>query len=329
MGVNIPASFELVKDSDLIGRIAAGREPLETIADQGNYLYAHHRPPIAAFSPHDRGTSYSLSYIVPITPSADGLTYDLHFAVHAVIAGTYTITVSTSQTHGGTYANIYNANRTPAAAQEWFTLDAQAIPAADRFLRVQLSSINTANAVQLQWFAARPSAARDPADATAQAIPAGVQPSGFCRVDGSLLAAAGAPVHVELLNRCRDNALAVIQDRRQAVAAFVTEAPGLRMRTDGAEYSAQIFRLPYHLAGQQRAKVRVHVYAAPGRFSAGHIVVGQVLGANTPAMACDSTARSELLQLQGDRGEIYAVLTVTAGTDCAIHYVVIDWTPGE
>ena len=320
MAVTTPADLPLIDPQDLVGRIEAGAEPLKTIAESTNWLWSQHRPPIAAFAPYCTAKNQLQTYIYPITPSADGITYQLNIAYWAD-AGSWELRLYHSA-DAATWTQVVNNSYTDTAGFHWvepvsptFTL-----PASAKYIKLTLTQDTSTNDIQLHYASIQP---------TQQQPPAGTLPSGFVRFDDALLTAAGGPVYVELLNRCRDNVIAVITDRAQQVASWCMNAEN-PYRIDPPSHTTflQVFRCHFEMPGQKGARVRVRAHGAPVGSSTDVLRVGQVLGNKTSAIDLDGTHQSTHLTLQGSTGELYGVVEVLSGS-CKLSYVSIDWQPGD
>ena len=190
-------------------------EPLRTIARNVNAVWLYHQPPHVQAMPADEyhaGVT-SAQYVIPISPSADGLPY---FAQLAQFSPLFTVTRTYEYSATGALGAVgwtslgsYTGSPTGSGILQD---SLPAIPAGSRALRVTLSSASAFFPQSLVIYP-RPTS-----------VPAGVQPSGFIAYDDGILeGAASAPLHQELLDRCRRSPLAVWHDRLQCGLSLVCE----------------------------------------------------------------------------------------------------------
>ena len=272
-------------------------------------------------APYGGSTDQSQSLTLPIMPSADALTYELNLAYYSD-AGTFAVTVDHSD-DGTLWTNAGINGQTIVSSggvDNLLWASTFTLPAASRYLKITATHNSSVNDVQLHWVCVRP----------ARNLPATTTTAGFVSFDDALHSGTtGGPVYVELLNRCRDNVLAVMRDRYQSLGGWAQQTG--RPTQFRVSTTMQLFRMPYFLPGQHNATVNVRVYGEPGRGSSGRFIVGQVLGGENSfvTLAMDSTHRSGTITLQGAEGEIYGAIEVTTGSALIPHYVCLDWRPGD
>lgn len=322
MAVVVPAEFPIVTAAQLLGRVEAGREPLETLGEASNWLYAQHRPPIVAVSPYSRGSSSAETINVGCHPSADGLTYEITLGYYTT-AGTWNLEISESA-DGSSYSTVLDVDTTDTIGNKWlapfgttFTLSAST-----RVLEIRLAHDVASDDIQPHYLMIRPTVTSMPVAASA--------PSGFVKFDDALLAGTGGPVYVELLNRIASNVRAVMRDRRQVVATFAAANLAIRPAAGGHITTKQAFRIPYHIAGQQSCDVSVRVNGY-GITAACQLHVSQVLGSDYQSFDLSSATHDvKTLSLQREEGEIVGTIDIGAGAAGAqIRYCVVDWRPGD
>jgi len=224
-------------------------EPLRTIMRNINAVWLYHQPPHIQAMPADEyhaGVT-SAEYVIPISPSADGLPYFAELALSPLVTVTRDYYYSATGAIGGTWTSLGSyAGSTGASGIVQDSLSA--IPAGSRAIKVELSSASSFFPQAIVIYP-RPTS-----------IPAGVQPSGFVAYDDGILeGAAGAPLHQELLDRCRRSPLAVWHDRRQCALSLIcefNERAGHAARAVGAF----IWRLG-------KARIRLPGYSGPTSFT--------------------------------------------------------------
>ncbi len=262
-------------------------EPLRTIARNVNAVWLYHQPPHVQAMPADEyhaGVT-SAQYVIPISPSADGLPYFAELALSPLVTVTRTYEYSATGALGGAWTSIGSyAGSTGASGIVQDSLSA--IPAGSRGLRVTLSSASAFFPMAIVVYP-RPTS-----------VPAGVQPSGFVAYDDGILeGAAGAPLHQELLDRCRRSPLAVWHDRLQCGLSLVcelNERAGHAADAAGAGVwrlaSARI-RLPGY-GGPTTFKVRAiaeHDSGAP----VSDVITVRLSGVDAASVTLDATKQTE------------------------------------
>ena len=325
MGVVTPTDFPIVAASSLVGRVPAGVEPLETILEGANWLYAEHRPPVAAFCPISPASDRGQSYVFPVMPSADALSYQLALGYYST-AGTWDLTVDHSA-DAATWTNtgISVSSQVSALGTDQIIWPATfELPSTARYMRVTTLHQSVTNTHQMQYIGVRPT--RNLATAPTA--------SGFIPFDDALHSGTtGGPVYVELLNRCRDNVLAVMRDRYQFVGGWLQKSPATgAYRLPRDTTSIQLFRFPFEMPANHDAQLTVRAHGVSGSGTVGQIIVGQVLGGSgsSVALALDDVHNTGTLRIQGARGEIFGMLDwVSGGRALTPSYVSVDWRPGD
>jgi hypothetical protein len=197
-----------------------GLAPLEAALHNVNWLWLNHKPALVSLCPTEpSGMTRNVVIVVPIIPSADGIRYD--FRTTVVTSGAATLTVV------GDYCTAYTglaASGTPTVWTNIFT-QATAFVGAGRNTQDKTGQTIPATAIALRWTLSISAGTYEthhllvtPGET---AVGAGVKASGFVPWDSALFGTvAGAPVHTELLNRCRMSALSLMIDRKQAAFSF-------------------------------------------------------------------------------------------------------------
>jgi len=267
-------------------------EPLRTIMRNINAVWLYHQPPHIQAMPaneYHAGVT-SAQYVIPISPSADGLPY---FAELAQFSPLFTVTRTYEYSATGALGAVgwtsLGSYTGPPTGSGIFQDSLPAIPAGSRALRVTLSSASAFFPQALVVYP-RPTS-----------VPAGVQPSGFVAYDDGILeGAAGAPIHQEFLDRCRRSPLAVWHDRLQCGLSLVCE---INDRTNHPAKSAAAtgvgvwrlgsarIRLPGY-GGPTQLKVRaIAEHSSTGPVS--DVITVRLSGVDAASVTLDATAQTE------------------------------------
>jgi hypothetical protein len=288
-------------------------EPLRTIMRNINAVWLYHQPPHIQAMPADEyhaGVT-SAEYVIPISPSADGLPYFAELALTPLLTVTRDYYYSATGAIGGAWTSIGSyagSTGTTGIVQDSLS----AIPAGSRAIKVELSSASAFFPMAIVVYP-RPTS-----------VPAGVQPSGFVAYDDGILeGAAGAPLHQEFLDRCRRSPLAVWHDRLQcglSLACEFNERANHAARAAGGVVwrlgSARI-RLPGY-GGPTRFVVRAiaeHSGAAP----VSDVVTVRLSGVDAASVSLDATAQTETDTITvtpagtGIEAYVDAEITITSG----------------
>jgi len=287
-------------------------EPLRTIARNINAVWLYHQPPHVQAMPADEyhaGVT-SAEYVIPISPSADGLPYFAELALSPLVTVTRDYYYSATGALGGTWTSI--GSYTGSTGASGIVQDSlSAIPAGSRAIKVELSSASSFFPMAIVVYP-RPTS-----------IPAGVQPSGFIAYDDGILeGAAGAPLHQEMLDRCRRSPLAVWHDRLQCGLSLVCEF------NERAGHAARAGGSPWRLGS---VRIRLPGYGGPTSFTvraiAQHsgaapvsdVVTVRLSGVDAASAALDATAQTETASITvtpagtGIESYVDAEITITNG----------------
>lgn len=218
--ITTPAAIQIVKASELyVPPMAA--QPLKKALENLNYLYKWHRPPLVDLCPtRNQAGDRGFAAHIPILPSADGLRYTFETRIYPAATSTCTVAVNYCTTYAGggtawtnlaTTAGIATTANTPLL----HTDASLTIPANAVALRLNVTAAG-ADHLRVDHWLVYPTPV-----APVAGIAAG---SGFTPFDDGILAAAGAPIHTELLNRCKLSTVAVTRDRWQMAMSFAQQA---------------------------------------------------------------------------------------------------------
>lgn len=236
MAITTPTDIQITPDYELLVPLMA-QQPLRRALENCNYLWQYHRPAlVTACYNADPAVARASGYHIPIVPSADSLRYTFeHRVICSDAAQAITVSVDETDVYAGVatvWANIYSAAEVSGLAgvlNTWEHVN-QTIPDDAVALRVSYTAPAAGTRTD-HHVLCYPS----PGVATA-----GIQPSGFIPFDDGMLSHADlAPVHTELVNRCKESASAILRDRKQCAFSFVQEYrlafPYARLRRFDAE----------------------------------------------------------------------------------------------
>ena len=233
------------------------KEPLHTALTNVNAVWLYHSPPLVQGLPADDFGTYptaAATYLIPVTPSADGLPYlfKMAFTASKTVTRTYYTSTDTAIS-GATYSSIGTVSGSTGASG--LTTDGPyTISASTTHIKITISTASTVFPMALCVYPDVPSIG----------VRSGAQPSGFVAYDdGVLNAATGAPIHKEFFDRCRQSSLAVWHDRRQnCYSLFANTTPN--------EPAGQVDAIKVATAHTQQgpiARIRLPGYTGPTRLS--------------------------------------------------------------
>lgn len=340
--ITTPSTIQVTPATGLLVPPMAA-QPLRRALENLNYLYKWHRPPLVDVCPTCATAGGRGTFVYPIAPSADGLRYNFEHRIMPSNNSTCAITVDYTTAYAGgatAWTNIYASNPATTANTLLTQQDnAQTVPANAVALRVDYQA--AAGTIAPQHLLVYPAP---------DAPTAGIKACGFRPFDDGMLTATGAPVHTELVNRCKLSALAVLRDRRQQALTFLqveTGTPWIVCPSDkgtilsGALYEAfndlppvRLF-LPYQGPDVQLTVAVLADVDAGG--TAGLVRVHQV---NHPqgeevTFAADGAINTANLtvHLSGSGTDRYADLAIgakcTHGNKTRLRAVSAYWRPGD
>lgn len=334
MTVTTPTTLEIVAQQTLASASLA-KEPLHKILKRLNYLWRYHRPPLVAISPTVASMTRDTVVECGVEPSADGLSYE--FTHRCRIGGANgTMAITVEQWDGSSWTTIAGPSSDATTANSWFAKTQTATIAANA-RRLRVTYAHGTDAYWVSDLHAIPAPTSTPATR---------QQSGWIGYDDGLLAATGAPIHAELLNRCKTSAIAVLQDRRSMVLSWAqdrTTARHLGKVTSpwGSAFTGSAAMLlgrgPLGLPGNGgKAVVSLHLH---GKTTGGGATatcsvrqVGASHDGSTVAFDLDDAWKTGDLVVVGERPEVEVVVVNpdTSGTGAAILDSLVGfWTPGE
>jgi len=335
MAITTTTTLSVLKEYEFISPLADA-DPLKTILENTNYLYRFHRPSWTyVYTVDPLGTGQTV-FQIPIPPSADGLTYQF---VHYIRTGTGTGTLSVDvEEYDSGWNSLESSSGIAAAATSPITHShTDTISATSTILRItydRAGGPDTYTPDSLVIYPAPPAPTTSP----------GVYDSGFVTFDDGLLAATGAPITTEHVNRAAKNALRVLEDRWFLVSSFVQEDSSVNApRNDAADLAQTdgewgvLGRAVFTCPHQKDPTVRVYVFATVDvTDGAGDLLVrlGQVGGKST-VLAADGAINSGTLQLSTDgtasaSADLVLEAQISAGgRSTYVHAVCTYWQPGS
>ena len=335
MAVTYPSAYTITPTAGLVLPPIAS-QPLATAMANGNAAFELHNPsPLTVVYTAAPALTRAASFRLPITPSADGISYDFR---HTVRTGTGTTAVTITieqQSGGGGYSTIYGPTATAAGASS--TVD------------ITTAATITAGVDEVRITYDRGS---DPCTYDSVSVlpnatgPTSIQSSGFWPYEPGLLTATGAPINTELMNRPLRNARAVVNDRAQCVLSFAQEDNGtpanvrydLTATTTAPPGVAQVFgvvtaAMPF---APKRVSVTVSVIATvDGGSSAGVVRVRTPYGHTAIFNGTGNVERATLEVAVQNSGTSTAFTTfqiegiANSGRKTYLHAVTGQYTPSE
>lgn len=348
MAVTPPALLEITPSQDLV-LPAMDEQPLRRALENVNHLWQYFRPPLVDVCPTVApAVARTITIVVPIVPSADGLRYT--FRTEVVCSAVSTLTVDVD------YCTAWTGLAASASPTAWTGIFAttSATPAGTRHAQTDLSMVIPATAIALKFevsVAAGTISLHHLLVLPGAAAPtaSGVQLSGYaCFDDGILVALAGAPIHTEFLNRCKRSSRALLRDRRQMCFSFGQDEAKANMRAvlTGDTSGVDLPPVRCYFPGQGKS---IYVeFSALVSLSAGAggalVDVAQIPSVPSPpyvpqaiqfagSLAGTLTTTSMRLYLEGPPGERFADIHVrvrtTAANSTYLHALTALWRPGD
>jgi len=234
MTVTVNADLNLIEDADLM-LASMAQQPLLAALQNLNFLYADHKPALASLMPMTaRYVDSAKAYIFGVIPSADGIKYAFQhrFWVPVQFDMEIKIETNTGTNPASGWTVIYTADHTLAAnVLTTVTITDEVIAANITMIRVTYTQDEES---YIPHHILMYPDADNPAADTGSDYPSGFQPFD----DGMLSTGQHAPIHTELVDRCKTSALALYRDRRQMVFSMLTESstndPGVSSANDAA-----------------------------------------------------------------------------------------------
>lgn len=304
-------------------------EPLQAFANNVNWHYCLHAPPLVNISPEYQGGTLVAGdqhLVVPVTPSADGLTYTVYLGTYNSAAATLDFDLwrdaaaDPQPGTGGDWSSIATASLVVGAGgYQWWTSFTAVIPPSTEYLRLRLRT--SAGQAGVLSALIVPAPISEPPSATTA--------SGWTRAGIAQVIQQGAGIHPELLNRYWLNIARTMRDREQMVWSMT--------RADAADYvlatsSSHVVRTyacaPACLKGQRGATLAVRLYAYD---TGGATVWVRERGGNACKLTVAANSEYRLitgtLQIVSDVPTIE--VTVDVGTALRIAALTLVWTPGD
>lgn len=328
MAISFPPSYDPIDDADMLAP-PANAPALNKALANSNVAWKQYVPsPLTVCYTDTALTTAARVFRVPVTPSADALTYNV---LHELLTGTGTTAITITierQIAGGGWTGIYGPTATAAAASSW----------------VQISTpitINVTTADELRITYSRGTDPTTPMSMTLIPTPADVsarQTSGFWPYDEAFTAIGGVPINTEIVNRPTRNVRAVINDRRQCLLTFCQEATDPLYDLDSTvAVAGQWSLVAYGVASvpyaPQVIEVGVAIIASvDGGATAGLVQVAG--GDGYASLDADNTVQTTTIDCfvsspgtLGATVEIYVYATKETGQKTYVHAVNVDYAP--
>lgn len=191
-------------------------EPCWRIANFVNWMICNFRPALVNISPWQETMYTDVDYVVPVNPSADGLTYDVYVQTYTTSGGDQRVSIDEDKgvmPFPGTDAHWNNlhtedALATTAGWREWTAFQITPSTSA-RALRISASHLVGANVI-LGSVLVVPQSLADIDELATLA-------SGAVPLSIAQFRQEGGAIHPEFYNRARATIRALLRDRRQMV----------------------------------------------------------------------------------------------------------------
>lgn len=305
-------------------------DPAWRIANFVNWLYCKHCPPLVNFSPWQESGLGDVTYVVPVSPSPDHLTYDVYVQTYTSGGGDLTITVEEDIGAGADpnndalwdNATIEGVTGSASGWVEWPVF--QFTPQTDtEFLRFIVEVATGTVIVGSILMVPRP---LDDIDETA--TPA----SGALPMSIAQLRQEGAAIHPEWFNRAWSSIRAILRSRTQMVWSSVWRY-GLGIQGTTARPRRRVAIAPASFDGWPGQEVVVKVFGAADTSSevtieeigsAAAVTFNTTLPAtSTPLDSSDYDLVEDTLTLVSDQ----PVIVVEAAGHVYPGAVVLEWQP--
>lgn len=313
-----------VSDDDITGVQDEECEVLWRIANNVNWLYCKHTPPLINASPWCpvSATIANPIHVYPVTPSADGLNYDVWIESYSA-DGTTTLDVGEDDA----------ADPQPATDADWSSLATPSDPASSGTQSWGVFQIQPDTGTEQIRFKFTDGDHKVMSIMVAPAELDGFDPtlsyaSGFQPMGIGQIRQSGAAIHPEFPNRAWRNVARILSDRKQALWSL-SSGVSSDYELDAATYPIHTAGVaPCSLSGWLGQEVTVKVLAYDDDDGA-LCVVGE-RGGSAVTFDVDSNGdeyrlQTDTLTLLGDAPVIYA--QIDPSTASYLHAVVVEWAP--
>ena len=214
MTVTYPPAYVVTTDGQLVMPVA-DKDPLHTALRLSNTHYRQHRPSPATYVfTTEALVSRQTRYRLPVLPEAGGQTYNVH---HYWITGAgvdaITITIE-EQTGGGGWSTVYGPTATAALTASASNTATTAATLSDGIDEIRVTYTRAGSATYTPISLSVIPTPGSPTTRTG---------SSFWPYDDGLLAANGAPINTELVNRALKNVRTITAARQQCLFTFAQE----------------------------------------------------------------------------------------------------------
>lgn len=320
-----------VLPSQLTGLQHPYNEPMWAIANNVNWLYCRHAPPLVCWAPRQYVYGGEMHYGIPIKPSYDGLTYRVYLITYSTVGGTIDIEIDRDNAadpqigDDADWTSITTLNDTGLSAgfYDWpsFTITLAVPSGSVDMLRIVVTP-TSGGQVRLQHVLIVPELL-DEVPITTTAIE-------FCPMAIGQLRQRGAGVHPEWYNRAWKSVARVVNDRWQMLWSYgdsdhpdsgVAKSPGRAARIVGAS--------PASLLGWRGVEVDVSCYA----WARNDDALLQIVERGGGSIAFEVDNNSDEYRYQSETMELVSeepMLVVSANDPDEIFasFVGVTWVPG-
>lgn len=321
-----------IEPNQLAGIQHPYNEPMWWIANNVNWLYCRHCPPLVCWAPHTNGTySGTMRYAIPITPSYDGLTYRVYLITYSSAGGNLAATVDRDNATDpqpdtdGDWSNLATPSEsgTSAGHHDWtsFTVTLSTPSGSADYLRITLTP--TSGTAYLAHVLVVPEQLDD-FDETATPT------SGWLPMGLGQLRQRGAAVHPEWYNRAWRNVSRVVNDRRQMVWAYGRgDHVDAGIANTAGRSAAIVGVAPASIRGWRGVTAEVSIYAY-GDSDGGTVQLVE-RGGNGLTFEVDQNSDEYYLQtedLELVSEEPFLVVGATVINEMKVAFCGLTWVPG-
>lgn len=302
-------------------------QPLQDIANNANWHYCNHCPPLVNISPDLHSLSIPAGtqfLVVPVTPSGDSLSYTVFVGVYCTLAGTLSFRVDQDNAAdpqpqvSGDWTALGSTSPAVSSGYNWLSSFTVTVPSTAQYLRFRTSnSVGDAGALSILVV---PTALLEPPSATT-AID-------WTRVGIAQIAQEGGAQHPEFLNRCARNIALVMRDRRQMLWSAA--------RADDSSYQMTFGDLrlmsvaPASFVGQRGATVAAVIYATDSGGN-GEIIIRESGGSSVKFTVADNGGeyRMQTLPLTLISDQPLIEMNCKPNGTLKVCFAGLIWTPGD
>lgn len=306
--IPVVSAFTPLGFEEITQTIDQGGDPLDTIGQNLNWLYANHSPPLLNVTPVS-GAAGTEQFVLPVWPSSENLDYVATYGATTVLGCEAEVELSyatIAEPQPGTGAHWTHADTTTWNPVTRLEATGAAFALPNNATHILLECSTDGNAWDLNAFMLHPQVM----ETGEVGIPVGTDAT---YISGQMLDGAQGPIQTEALNRLYVAPAITLGKRAQMLFSFAENVPASPKAGGNAhDYWDQLVVASPTMPGQEGAVVRVVVCAA-GTAADDSITITDEGGESVELVIGDtSTAYAYVwstLTLRSDR----PVITATAG----------------